>query len=242
MDKVIEQVKRWIDDISRNNMYSRLDSAVCDIQNDQSEREVILLGRKFIQYPNVFPIDKFDDTEFFSEAVKMFPGEDFLEIGVGAGVTSVIAALNGANVIGVDINEEAIYNSKENAILNKVEHSTEFFVSDIFSEVPDKKFDTIFWNVPFCYSEINELNMLERSVFDFQYKSLENFIRNSKSFLKPNGRLLIGFSNIWGLPDKLFRILYESGYTDLRIIKQEMAEWNSIKFDLTLYELKNNNS
>lgn len=235
---MIEKIKRWIDDISRNNMYNYLDTIVRDIQNDQLEREVILLDRKFIQYPNVFPVDKFDDTKFFSEAIKIQPNEDFLEIGVGAGVTSVIAALIGANVTGVDINEDAVSNSKANAILNDVEHSTEFFVSDIFSDVPNKKFNTIFWNVPFCYSEIDELNMLEKSVFDFQYNSLENFVSNSKSFLKPNGRLLIGFSNIWGLPDKLISILYEYGYTDIRIEKQKMIEWNSMKFDLTLYEIK----
>ncbi len=238
MDKVIKKMRNWIFDISRNDMYNRIDTFLCHIQNNQSVREVILWDKQFIQYPNVFPIDKFDDTKFFSEAIKIQRNEDFLEIGVGAGVTAIIAALYGANVVGVDINEDAIANSKANAILHNVENSTEFFVSDIFSNVFNKQFDTIFWNVPFCYSEINELNILEKSVFDFQYKSLENFICNSSAFLKPNGRLLIGFSNIWGLTDKFFKILFDYGYTDFGIVKQKMVEWDSIEFDLTLYEVK----
>lgn len=232
------QVKHWIDDIPRNSMYCRLDAIVCDSQNDQTEHEVFLLDRKFIQYPNVFPVDKFDDTEFFSNSIIVEPGEDFLEIGVGAGVTAVIVALNGANVVGVDINEDAISNSKVNASLHNVGGSTKFFVSDIFSKIPNQKFDTIYWNVPFCYSEVEELSMLEKSVFDFKYKSIELFIDNSKLFLKPNGRLLIGFSNIWGLPHKLIGALYEHGYTDFKIVKQRMVDWNSMKFDLTLYEIK----
>jgi hypothetical protein len=89
--------------------------------------------------------------------------------------------------------------------LHNVEQSSRSFLCRMYSTImyTTNKFDTIYWNVPFCYSEIDELNILEKSVFDFQYQSLENFIGNSKSFLKPNGRLLIGFSNAWGLPDKL---------------------------------------
>lgn len=232
--------ERWINDVLRNDMYSRLHTIMCDIEKSKTEREISLLGKTFVQYSSVFPSDKFEDTEFFSESIQVSPEEDFLEIGVGAGITSIVAAINGANVVGVDINVAAVANSQANAILNKIEHRTEFIVSDVFSQVPNKKFDTIYWNVPFCYSEINELNNFEKSVFDYKYQSLENFIRNSKSFLKPNGRLLIGFSNIWGLPDKLLGLLYESGYVNFKIIKQKMVEWNLVKFDLTLYELKNN--
>jgi hypothetical protein len=68
---------------------------------------------------------------------------------------------------------------------------------------------------------------------------MKNFIKNSKKFLKPQGRLLIGFSNTWGLPDLLLRFLYDAGYKNITMLTQQIVEWNSIEYDLTLYEIIN---
>lgn len=230
-------MRNWVGDKIKNNIYNNLDSILLNIEAEKIEREVIISNRKFIQYPSVFPVDRFEDTTFFSNAIKVLPNELFLEIGVGSGVTSVLMATKGAKVFGVDINTKAILNAKANAILNQVDNNTSFFFSDVFSNISEIKFDTIYWNVPFCYSEINELTIFEKSVFDYQYKSIENFIKNVKKFIKPNGRILIGFSNFWGLPDKLFEMFNNEGYSDVKILEQKMVDWNSMKFDLTLYEI-----
>ncbi len=49
-------------------------------------------------------------------------GDTFLDVGTGSGILSIVAKLLGAErVLGIDISEEAINASKENAKLNKVD-------------------------------------------------------------------------------------------------------------------------
>jgi release factor glutamine methyltransferase len=230
-------MKHWIKEVLRNELYNQVSLSLREIEK-RDKQEVVILGEKFVQYADVFPADTFKDTEIFTNVLKVIPNEDFLEIGVGSGVTSILMAKSGANVVGVDINEKAVLNAKENARLHNIEHNTEFFVSDVFDKISGKVFDTIYWNVPFCFSEIEELSNLEKSVFDYQYKSLEKFIGNSKSFLKPNGRLLIGFSNVWGLSNKLINLLYKFGYKNITTVNQTDVKWGDMNYDLTLYQLR----
>jgi release factor glutamine methyltransferase len=231
-------MKHWIKLASKNKMYNHLQSNLHKI-GKMKKRQVTILNETFIQYPDVFPIDKFGDTEIFTKAITVKPEEEFLEIGIGTGVTAIMVAKAGANVTGVDINPAAVKNANENALQQEIGNNVNFFVSDVFDKVPNKLFDTIYFNVPFCFSEISELTELQKSVFDYQYSTLEKFINNSMSFLKPNGRLLIGFSNFWGLPDKLFGFFYGAGFQEIKILLQQNVEWNTIRYDLTLYEIKN---
>lgn len=229
---------QWFKDYSRNKIYNHLFFVLNKIENLRIERQIELLGKKFVQLVGVFPVDEFADTEFFTKNLTIIPGEDFLEIGVGSGVTSIFASLKGAKVVGVDINPIAIENSKRNATLHGLdENQIELYISDVYSNVPNKLFDTIYWNVPFCYSQVKKLTLLQKAVFDYKYQSLENFIENSKNYLKPNGRLIIGFSNYWGLSDKLISILYSSGYSKIKVSEQIYIKWQNISFDLTIYEV-----
>lgn len=232
-------LRKWIGDTTKNKMYNKLDMALQRISANSNLREVDLLGSTFVQFSDVFPIDEFCDTSFFSEVIEVKKDEEFLEIGIGTGATSILVAKQGAIVTGVDICGNAVKNSVLNAKINLVEGQTNFFESDVFNNVPKKKFDTIYWNVPFCYSELDNLNNIEKSVFDFRYIGLERFIRDSHDYLKYGGRLLIGFSNVWGIPEKLFHFLYENGYDNIKIEKQRYVTWKSFDFDLTLYEIKN---
>jgi release factor glutamine methyltransferase len=233
-------MKRWIKESSKNRTYTEFARVLKKIENKKpAKRHITVLNHSFEQYADVFPADTFGDTEFFTSEINVVPDEHFLEIGIGTGVTAIIMATQGANVVGVDISERAVENAKINAKQNIVEEKAIFFVSDVFSKVPQQTFDTIYWNVPFCYSEIKELSYLQKSIFDYQYNSLATFFKESQSFLKQNGRLLVGFSNVLGLPEKLLQFAYDSDFTKIKIIKQKMVEWESLKYDLTLYEFKN---
>jgi len=237
-------MKRWIADISKNKIYSDFAQYLHEIENEQSEREVELFGKVFIQYPDVFPVDAFEDTKFFTKEISVSPNEHFLEIGIGSGVTSIIMAKHGAKVVGVDISDRAMENAKRNLALHNIDKNVEFYASDVFSEIHEQLFDTIYWNVPFCYSEIEELTNLEKSIFDYKYNSLEYFFKEAKTFLKQGGRLLVGFSNVLGLPEKLQQFAYDSNFTMINIIKRTTVEWKSKKrkpkkWDLILYEFLN---
>ncbi|MBK7233554.1 MAG: methyltransferase [Saprospiraceae bacterium] len=141
---------KWCNDIAKNLIFETSRNVVVEnSKHTPKEYSIEMLNKQFIQFAGVFPSDKFADTEFFTENLNIKQGDDFLEIGVGSGITSVMAALKGANVTGVDINPDAIENAKVNAKLHKVDTVTNFIVSDLFENIESKLFDIIYWNVPF---------------------------------------------------------------------------------------------
>src|ERR1039457_3890642 len=75
-------------------------------------------------------------TEFMSATV--------LDFGRGSRILAIGAALSGAKVEAVEINERAIENARENATLNHVEQLIEFRTQ--MSE-PVREFDLVFANI-----------------------------------------------------------------------------------------------
>jgi release factor glutamine methyltransferase len=231
---------KWCNDIDKNTIFEISRNVLMEnSRHTPKEYSIDILNKQFLQYVDVFPADKFADTEFFTEHLNIRKGDDFLEIGVGSGITSVIAASKGANVTGIDINPNAVKNAKANANLHKVENNTNFIVSDLFENMGDKTFDVIYWNVPFCFVEVDNLSVLEKSVFDYHYNSIHKFINEAGKFLKTDGILYIGFSNTIGSPDKLFNYLFEANFKSISIVAQKNIDWNEITFDLTLFKIKN---
>ncbi len=160
---------------------------------------VLICNHEFVVHPGVFSPAYADGTEFFAERLPYREGEVFLEIGCGIGATAVFAALRGAKeVLAVDINPLAVTNTRENARIHGVSGIVTTRVSDVFSNVPGRKYDTIYWNMPFLEVPNNYRyrSMLERSLFDPGYRLNERFILESPQFLTPKGRVLIGFGNI----------------------------------------------
>ena len=74
-----------------------------------------------------------------------------LEIGVGSGIISVMLALliKDIEIISVDINDKALELAKSNAIKHGVEDKITFIKSDLFTNVPDVKFDMVISNPPY---------------------------------------------------------------------------------------------
>ena len=78
------------------------------------------------------------------------PGMRVLELGVGSGVLSIIAGLNGCQVVGLDISPEAIALTRHNWQLNGLDEAqADFRVSDLFSSLRSEEqgsFDFIWSN------------------------------------------------------------------------------------------------
>lgn len=204
---------------------------------DESQKEtspywVEILGKKFIVYPNVFSPKYFFDTEFFAKEIFVEQGEEFLEIGPGSGVVSVWMALKGAIVAAVDINPDAVKNTQENAKIHKMEKQVSVYEGNLYSPIGDKKFDTVFWNTPFGYTENEDVTTLEKAVFDPGYKSTRTFIEEAKNHLKEGGRLLIGFSSTLGHIEKLKELIKNNGFTFRTIASVESVETHPVKFEL----------
>ncbi|MBI2675530.1 MAG: methyltransferase [Candidatus Aenigmarchaeota archaeon] len=202
-------------------------------QKETGKYYVEVLGRKFVVYPGVFSPKYFNDTKFFAREVHIRQGERFLEIGPGTGVISVFAALKGAKVVCIDINAYAIENTKENAKINRVKGRITTLHGNLYDPLPkDAKFDTIFWNIPFGYVKKDKISVLEKAVFDPEYRSTKSFVFGANMHLGKNGRLLIGFSTTLGHFSVLRKFLEEAGFEVKLLAQTESVETRPVKFEL----------
>ena len=206
-----------------------------------SEREkkpyrVRVEGKKFVVFPGVFSPKYFRDTKFFARHVRVNPGEDFLEIGSGTGIISVLAAIRGARrVVAVDVNPTAVRNTRENARLHRVAKRERFhvYLGDVYVPLGRKqKFDVIFWNTPFGYVRRKNISLLERAVFDPGYRSTTKFVLGARRHLKPGGRLLVGFSSTLGHLSLLRKLLREQGFKPRLLKEIRSRETHPAKFQL----------
>lgn len=200
---------------------------------EKSKYRVKIMGRQFIVYPNVFSPKYFNDTEFFAKELPIKKGESLLEIGPGTGIVSIFAIWKGAsNVTAIDINPAAVKNMKENIKLHRLEKKIKVFLGDVFGPLKNEKFDVIFWNTPFGYVKRDNLTPLEKSVFDYSYKSTKKFIIGAKKHLKPNGRVIIGFSSTLGHIGELKRALKAAGYITKITKHIDSTEVHPVKFEI----------
>jgi release factor glutamine methyltransferase len=207
-------------------------------QREPEEYGVTVCGRQFIVLPGVFSPKYFDSTRIFSEQFPFRPHEDFLEVGCGTGVTSVLAALNGAQrILAVDINPVAVENTRINATLHGVGSVVESRVSDLFSAVPDSdQFDTIYWNTNFIYVEpdYEYQSALERALYDPGYRYHDRFLAHAPRYLRSGGRLILGFGD-FGDSAELRRLCATHHFQMKEISRDVGEEGRPVTF--ILYEL-----
>ncbi|WGI36796.1 peptide chain release factor N(5)-glutamine methyltransferase [Mesomycoplasma lagogenitalium] len=127
-----------------------------------------------------------------------------LDLCCGTGFIGIAIAKNvNCQVSMVDIDENAIYSSVENAKINNVDKNTDIYLSDLFSSVPKtEQFDLIISNPPYIPENI----VLDSSVLNWENhqalfaKEKGNYfyrliLENAKSFLKPKGYLIFEISD-----------------------------------------------
>lgn len=197
-----------------------------------------VLGKKFIGFPNVFSPKACGENGFFVDQIPINPGDVVLEIGSGTGFFPVFAVLKGATkVIATDINPDAVDNIAENAKLHQMEWKIEAMQSDIFNELSNHfKFDVIYWNIPFTPTSEQELTILDLAVFDPENKYLERYLSQGAKFLKPNGRLFLGYSSTHGNISKMKEIAEKYQWT-VKLLVQTGHEDTIV---IELYEFKKN--
>lgn len=120
---------------------SRIEPFVCTVQ-----------GVEIQVNPSVFP--PATDTQLLAVYIRTKQGERVLDLTTGSGAFALIAGLQGATGIAVDINPLAVANAREN--FKKYGVGMEAVQSDLFGHVPNEKFDQIFVNGPFFEGDIVE--------------------------------------------------------------------------------------
>lgn len=158
--------------------------------------EFDLLGHSWDLLPEVFVPIHTASTELFSDWLPYPAGGSFLEIGCGAGVTAVLAALRGcARVAAVDISGQAAANTALNATRHGVGDRVSVHQGDLFEPLDrDDRFDVIFWNsnvIPtpehFDYS-----HDIEHAIFDREYRAHRRYLAEGMQRLTPGGGVVAG--------------------------------------------------
>lgn len=157
--------------------------------------------RQFVGYPNVYSPVIFPGAKN-QGSIPLSPDDDFLEIGCGTGIFSVLAALDGAHeVVALDINPDAVANTLDNAKRHQVESKVTVLQSDMFGSLgSSKQFDVIFFNIPFCHRNcaVDDLSMLGRALFDPEHDLLHRFFKEGGKHLREGGRMVLGYSTTHG--------------------------------------------
>lgn len=161
-----------------------------------------------LETESVYPIS--EDTLLLSRSMSISPGERMLEVGCGTGYVSLCAASCGAVVTGVDISEDAVALSRENARRTGVQAT--FLHSDMFDAVSDR-FDVVACNPPYLPPE-----PFESSDYDWCWDGgpdgrtfTDRFIDEVDDVLTPGGRIYLLQSSLCD-PYRSITRLIEHGY------------------------------
>ncbi len=142
-------------------------------------------------------------TRLFTEWTVFPVGGRFLEIGCGAGVTAVMAAVHGcAEVVATDVSVVAVENAARNVRRHGVADVVRVRHGDLFAPLdPGDRFDVVFWNSPFIEApdDFRAADDLDHAIFDAGYRTHRRFLAEVGSWLTPDGRALLGFSTLGNL-------------------------------------------
>ena len=197
-----------------------------------------MLGLEWELLAGVFAPVYTATTERYTRWIPYPNDGTFLEVGCGAGVTAVVAALRGCRTVtALDISAAAVENTRRNVAAHGVEDRVRVLRSDMFEALdPDARFDVIFWNsnyarVPASFVYETEL---QHAFFDAGYRSHAAYLRDGPSRLTAGGRLLLGFSSI-GDRALLERLATRSGLR-VALVRRE-AVTSPVPIDCQLLEL-----
>lgn len=192
-------------------------------------------GREFVIYPHVFSPLIFKDAVFYLRNFQVQAGQSFLEMGCGAGLMAVLAALNGAaKVAAVDLNPYAVANTRENAALHGVADLVQVYEGSVFDPIPaGEKFDRIFWNLPHALGDKQEnLDLDDRNVHDPGYTVIADYFKHGRDYLTPNGKLLVGFSSSVGDVAQLDLLTTTYGWQRSLVCQKSFPGFHNISLEI----------
>lgn len=161
---------------------------VLDTLSARTDEDVEYLGLQIHVPAGVFPPTPVSDVLGRVVIEQARPGMRVLDVGSGSGINSILAARQGADVVGIDVNPASVEASRANAAANGVADRTEFVLSDLFDDV-DGTFDLMITDPPFRWFPAR--SMLARAVTDERFRMLRRFLAETPARLRPGGAVLV---------------------------------------------------
>lgn len=139
-----------------------------------------------------------EDSFLLQKYVRKYAEGKVLDVGTGSGIQAITALEKTKDVLAVDINPEAVKLLKEKGIKAKV--------SNLFSNVKGK-FNLIIFNPPYLPEDKEEPKDSATATTGGKkgYELTEKFLKQAKSFLEKEGRILMVCSSLTGDVEKLFK-------------------------------------
>jgi release factor glutamine methyltransferase len=166
-------------------------------ESDASMRAMVptdieFMGLRLHISENVMPLHESAEGDPYHQAVarEVEPKQRVLDMGTGSGVSALLAARAGSEVVAVDINPEAVECARANAVTNGLNDLITFVLGDLFEGV-DANFDLIIFDPPFRWFEPRDL--FERSHADAEYGALTSFMQEAPLRLRERGRIIMNF-------------------------------------------------
>ncbi|MFH0830189.1 MAG: HemK2/MTQ2 family protein methyltransferase [Candidatus Aenigmatarchaeota archaeon] len=181
-------------------------------------KEIVLELRQDVYEPR-------EDSELLAEAVEQEVGKrkntSFLDMGCGTGIIAITAAKTGAKVTAVDINQNAVELTRQNAKNNKAH--VECLRSDLLESVRGK-FEIIAFNAPYLPEAVAKGN--EAWAGGQELEVIRKAVEQVKTRLMPEGVFLIAISSLTGM-GKIGKLLESNGF-NWQIIAERKVPWETL--------------
>lgn len=151
-----------------------------------------------------------EDSFLFAENLDVDESSSVVDVGVGCGILSIVAAKKAQEVYSVDINPYAIRCARRNARLNGVASKIFFVQGDLFNSFAKGiKFDLILFNAPYLPSGKYESSLLERSWAGGKTgrEVIDRFIDQAPEYLNAKGRILLMQSSLSNIEQTFHRFM-----------------------------------
>ncbi len=150
-----------------------------------------------------------------------------LDMGTGTGILSMVAAKRCKEVVGVDINKEAINLAAENASKNGL-RNVEFVCSDLFENV-DGEFDLVVFNPPYLPGNEDE-EQIEGSEQWFGGEDgldvIRRFSEDVGNYLSKDGRILLLVSSLTDI-EKTRSLFSDRGF-QVEVKAEKKIPWETL--------------